>query len=449
MNRIILLSILFPVLAGVVQAREPASVDEHGVPDADSLFVRSDSLMASDSTIVGISDISDNPLYFRLFMPLTLYGSVIDEAIELPGEFFFNEDEVEPDDSELLPIENLSGKENDLERYINDVLMNIYLDRPDLVRMTEQELRTITGSFDIDTEGLANGLIQMDTNQEERISDKYEPEPVNIKPKYWKKFGKFSGKYTQSQYSDNWYKGGESNHSVLAQVTLEANYAKKQATLDNKLEMKLGYYTTEVDGTTKMKTNEDLLRLTSKYGLKAWQSWYYSVQIQGYTQFMAVYDKKVPTKLQSKFFAPAYGNVSIGMDYKPKFKNKNITLSAQLSPLSYNCRYVSVDSIATNFGIKAGHNFLKTIGSRMESNFKWKINDFSWTSKVQYFTNYESVEANIENTVDYQLNKYFSIQFFCHWRFDDSVQRKKNKEGELMGYHQYKEFLTLNFNYSW
>ena len=132
---------------------------------------------------------------------------------------------------------------------------------------------------------------------------------------------------------------------MLAQVTLEANYAKKQATLDNKLEMKLGYYTTEVDGNTKMKTNEDLLRMTTKFGLKAWQSWYYSAQIQGYTQFMAVYDNKVPTKLKSKFFAPAYGNISIGMDYKPKFKNNNITLSAQLSPLSYNCRYVSVDSI--------------------------------------------------------------------------------------------------------
>jgi hypothetical protein len=165
---------------------------------------------------------------------------------------------------------------------------------------------------------------------------------------------------------------------------------------------------------------------------------------------MAVYDKKVPTKLKSKFFAPAYGNISIGMDYKPKFKNKNITLSVQLSPLSYNCRYVSVDSIVTSYGIKEGENFMKTIGSRMESNLKWKMfTDFNWTSKLQYFTNYESVEFNIENTLDYQLSKYFSIQFFFHWRFDDSVKRKKDKDGELMGYGQFREFLTLNFNYSW
>lgn len=415
---------------------------------SDSITVQKDTVTDVSKSLVGVSDISDNPFYFRLFMPLTLYGSVIEDAVELPGEFIFEEEEDESD-SELLPIEDFAGKEEGLVRNINDVLMNIYMERPDMVRMTEQELRTITGSVNIDTESMSNGLIQQETNQGLKLPNQYEPEPVSIKPKYWKKFGKFSGKYTQSQYSDNWYKGGESNHSVLAQVTLEANYAKKQTTLDNKLEMKLGYYTTEVDGETKMKTNDDLLRMTSKFGLKAWQSWYYSAQVQGYTQFMAVYDNKVPTKLKSKFFAPAYGNISIGMDYKPSFKNKNITLSAQLSPLSYNCRYVSVDSIATNFGIKAGHNFLKTIGSRMECNFKWKIKDITWSAKAQYFTNYESVEANLENTIDYQLNKYFSLQFFCHWRFDDSVKRKTNKDGELMGYHQYKEFLTLNFNYSW
>ncbi|MBO7415403.1 MAG: DUF3078 domain-containing protein [Bacteroidaceae bacterium] len=449
MKKSFFLSLLvMSALAVSVRAQESSAVGET-LPATDSLTVRQDSILAAYNAPVSISDISDNPFYFRLFMPLTLYGSVIDDAVDLPGEFVFGEEETGRDDSDLLPIEDFSGKENELESEINNVLMNIYLERPDMVRMTEQELRTITGSVNIDTEGLANGLIQQTTNQGQKLSDKYEPEPVNIKPKYWKKFGKFSGKYTQSQYSENWYKGGESNHSVLAQVTLEANYAKNQATLDNKLEMKLGYYTTEVDGETKMKTNEDLLRFTSKYGLKAWQSWYYSAQVQGYTQFMAVYDKKVPTKLKSKFFAPAYGNISIGMDYKPKFKNNNITLSAQISPLSYNCRYVSVDSIVTSFGIKEGENFLKTIGSRVESNFKWKYKDFTWTAKAMYFTNYESVESNLENTIDYQLNKYFSLQFFCHWRFDDSVKRKTNKNGDLMGYHQYKEFLTLNFNYSW
>ena len=149
--------------------------------------------------------------------------------------------------------------------------------------------------------------------------------------------------------------------------------------------------------------------------------------------------------LKSKFFAPVYGSLSIGMDYKPKFKNKDLTLSVQLSPLSYDCRYVSEVDLATRYGIEKGKQFKYTIGSRVDANLTWKfLKDFKLTTKANYFTGFEHVEANVENTLDYQLSKYFSIQFFMHWRFDDSVKRDVD-----LGYSQLKEFLTLNFNYSW
>ncbi|MBO5812119.1 MAG: hypothetical protein J6Q97_02710, partial [Bacteroidaceae bacterium] len=80
-----------------------------------------------------------------------------------------------------------------------------------------------------------------------------------------------------------------------------------------------------------------------------------------------------------------------------------------------------------------------------DANLTWKfLKDFKLTTKANYFTGFEHVEANVENTLDYQLSKYFSIQFFMHWRFDDSVKRDVD-----LGYSQLKEFLTLNFNYSW
>ena len=277
------------------------------------------------------------------------------------------------------------------------------------------------------------------------------PGRVDSKLRYWKTFGNFQGKYTQSYYSDNWYKGGESNHSILGQINLEADYAKNQTTWDNKLELKLGYYnTSQVNGKNPFRTNEDLIRFTSKFGLKAFSHWYYSSQFQGYTQFAPVWDTKNPTKLKSKFFAPAYANVSVGLDYKPKFKKKGVTLSVLLSPFSYNCKYSAVDSIATNFGIEAGKQVKHSFGSRFDGNLKWTfLEDFTWTNKTQFYTTYESTEINFENTIDYRLSKYLSLQFFCHWRFDDSVKRKKDKDGNLMGYGQFKEFLTLNFNYAW
>ena len=393
---------------------------------------------------ITFDDISDNPLYFKLFMPLVLYGSAVSDAITPERDDMIDQDN-------LLPLEPLEeGNDHTLAKMIDEALVRIYLEHPELVRMTETELKDVPGIIPI-SEEIASGIRLKDSRAVGYAPSDKEPERVRSRLRYWKTFGNFQGKYTQSYYSDNWYKGGESNHSILGQINLEADYAKNHTTFDNKLELKLGYYnTSQVNGKSSFRTNEDLIRFTSKYGLKAFDNWYYSAQFQGYTQFAPVWDIKVPTKLKSKFMAPAYGNLSIGMDYKPKFKKKGITLSVLLSPLSYNLKYSAVDSIATTFGIDAGKQVKHSFGSRFDGNLKWTfLEDFTWTNKTQFYTTYESTEINFENTIDYRLTKYLSLQFFCHWRFDDSVKRKTDKDGNLMGYGQFREFLTLNFNYAW
>ena len=397
-----------------------------------------------DEIEITFDDISDNPLYYKLFMPLVLYGSAVSEAISPERD-----DMIEQEN--LLPLDPLeSGNDHTLSRMIDEALVRIYLEHPELVKMTEAELMNVPGIIPI-SEDMASGIRLKVTRASNYAPSDKSPERVRSKLRYWKTFGSFQGKYTQSYYSDNWYKGGESNHSILGQLNLEADYAKSQTTFDNKLELKLGYYnTSQINGKNTFRTNEDLIRFTSKFGLKAFENWYYSAQFQGYTQFAPVWDTKVSTKLKSKFMAPAYGNLSFGLDYKPKFKKKGITLSVLLSPLSYNCKYSAVDSIATTFGIDAGKRVKNSFGSRFDGNLKWTfLEDFTWTNKTQFYTTYESTEINFENTIDYRLSKYLSLQFFCHWRFDDSVKRKKDKDGKLMGYSQFKEFLTLNFNYAW
>ena len=441
---IVLLALSVTAAAG--EARDSLRLLPDSIVISDKLRARLDSLSSPfDDPELSFEDISDNPLYYRLFMPLVLYGSAVSEAITPEPDY-----KVEHDD--LLPLEPLeSTNDRTLSKMLDEALVKIYLEHPELVEMTEAELMDVPGIIPI-SEDMVSGVRIKEIHAGGRApSDDNSPERVRSKQRYWKTFGKFQGKYTQSYYSDNWYKGGESNHSILGQINLEADYAKNHTTFDNKLELKLGYYnTSQVNGKNTFRTNEDLIRFTSKYGLKAFDNWYYSAQFQGYTQFAPVWDTKVPTKLKSKFMAPAYGNVSVGLDYKPKFKKKGITLSVLLSPLSYNCKYSSVDSIATTFGIDAGKKFKSSFGSRFETNLKWTfLEDFTWTNKTQFYTTYESTEINFENTIDYRLSKYLSLQFFCHYRFDDSVQRKKDKDGNLMGYGQFKEFLTLNFNYAW
>jgi len=448
MNKCIALAAL-PILSITAFAQDLSSPFS-AVPDTvvvpGQVKARQDSIaFALDSILEDeYYDVSDNPSYFRLFMPVVLYRSALSDAIT-PQE----DREVSAQD-DLLPLEPIESEQDMmLSKMINETLLRIYMEHPELVKMTEEELMDVPGILPFSDDVVA-GVAIKERQVRGRRPDEDIPEPARVKISYWKTLGRFQGKYTQSYYSENWYKGGESNHSILGQLDFDANYAKKTTTFDNKLELKLGFHTTEIDGKKTFRTNEDLIRVTSKLGIRAWESWYFSSQFQGYTQFMPVYDTKVTTKLKSKFFAPVYGNLSIGMDFKPKLKRKNSSLSILLSPLSYNCRYVSVDSIAPNYGIEQGKKYKYTIGSRFDGNIKWTfLEDFTWTSKAQYYTNYESAEVNFENTVDYRFSRYFSLQFFCHWRFDDSVKRKKDKDGNLMGYGQFKEFLTLNFYYTW
>ncbi|MBO4500107.1 MAG: DUF3078 domain-containing protein [Bacteroidaceae bacterium] len=393
-----------------------------------------DSLVMEYAAEVGASveEISDNPLYFKLFMPLALYNEAI--------SFHPDTSDVRPYDR-LLPIYmKKSDEELSLSDNINRTLLRVYLEHPELIEMTENELMSVTGPVTLDESAGVRIVPEVGIVE---IHDAQAPDLVINKPSFWKMPGSIMLKYTQTFFSENWYKGGESNHSLLVQLVQEANYAKFNFTWDNKLEAKLGYYTTEKDNETVFKTNQDLLRITSKVGYKAAKSWYYSAQIQAYTQFMDVYDDN--SRLKSKFMAPGYGSISVGMDYKPSLKNKNVTLSAQLSPLAYDCRYVSEIELAPKFGIEEGKKFMHSVGSRIEVNWKWTFfKNLKWTGKAQFFTSYHTVQSNLENTLDLVLNKYFSVQLFIHWRYDDSVDPVV-----YYRHHQFKEFLTLNFTYNW
>lgn len=105
---------------------------------------------------ISFDDISDNPLFFRLFMPLVLYGSAVSEAITPDSE-----ESVESDN--LLPLENIDdGYDNTLSKMIDEALVRIYLEHPELVKMTEAELMNVPGIIPI-TDDMVAGISLKDT----------------------------------------------------------------------------------------------------------------------------------------------------------------------------------------------------------------------------------------------------------------------------------------------
>lgn len=281
------------------------------------------------------------------------------------------------------------------------------------------------------------------------------------KPNFWKKSGKFTTQFTQSYFSENWYKGGSNNVTLLSTLLLEANYNdQKKIQWDNKLDLRLGFVSTPSDDYHKFMTNNDKIYLFSKLGVKATKAWFYTVQLDVNSQFLPGYRTNDKT-VYSKFFAPLDVFVSIGMDFKPTLKKGSF--SAALLPLSYKMRYIGdketnifndknehIYPIHKNYAmmkdgapIDTKHDF----GSKVELNAKFEIvKNLTWRSRAYYYTTYKYAEAEWENALSFQFNKYLSTEVNALWRFDDN--RPVDKKDDKLGYFQFKEYFTFGLAYN-
>lgn len=384
-------------------------------------------LLSPDS--VAIKDSLNATQTNRMFSPIVFYHGVAHNALSLS-----------------------SNPQSKVDDVINRTLLSLYLNRPDLVSDTEGVLAKVGAPAVKGNQAAVNSInfVEEAEHGGELVKAVAEPDLapdlglVVQKPNFWAFPCEFSLQLMQNYVSDNWYKGGESNYAMIGSAILQANYNNKQKVKwDNKLEMKLSLQTSPGDNVHKVKPTEDLLRYTSKLGLQATKSWYYTVQLLAYTQFMRGY-KANDENVYSDFLSPLNVNLSLGMEYKVStFKNK-LTGTVNLSPLSYNFRYVDRLALATRYNIDEGKHTLHDFGSSMTADVRWVICEgLTWASRLYAYTTYKRVEAEWENTFTFQFNRYIATKVFLHPRFDDGVAR-----GEKHGYLQFKEYLSLGFNLS-
>lgn len=361
--------------------------------------------------------------FFRLFVPTTFYHSGANKQLSLHPQ-----------------------KGDEVTDAVDNALMYIYMRRPDLVRNDESRLRRV-GSIreDVNTEIMPHVEL---TNMVQPLPDEPDPVPIQVmvrKPKFWKFTGDGYLQFLQNYVSDNWHKGGESNYSAQAAATLELNYNDRdKVTFENKLEMKLGFQTSPSDTVHRFKTNNDLLRLTSKLGIQAHKQWYYTLQMMTYTQFargLKANDKKV----YSDFTSPIDVNVGIGMEYKVNALNKRLTGTLNFLPFSLNFRYVARESLEAKNGIRGHHHTMEDFASQFTGELKWQILDqLSWKTRLFAITTYRQSKMEWENQFQLKVTKNLSANLFVYPRFDDG-----NDPDEDMGYFQLQEWSSIGLSFSW
>ena len=137
--------------------------------------------------------------YYRLFAPMTFYHNVADKTLSLNSED--------------------AGKDV-VSDAIDQALLNIYLNRPDLVKATETELQE-SGEIIKDFEQPIVNKVELVEKVEEPVIDVPEDIPTEVmvqKPKFWTKKGDGYLQFMQNYVSENWYKGGESNYSAVGSI---------------------------------------------------------------------------------------------------------------------------------------------------------------------------------------------------------------------------------------
>jgi len=387
-----------------------------------ALRLRIDSMPPS-----GAASLSDRGVgsYYRLFVPATFYHSSI------TGRFAIDDADEQADPVAVA---------------VDSALMNLYMTRPDLVANTETRLRR-AGSIRNDVDKVVMPEVDMTDKIELLPDDEPEPMPSAVlirKPNFWAFSGDGYLQFLQNFVSGNWYKGGESNYSMVGNVTLNANYNNKsKLKLDNKLELKLGFQTSRGDTLHKFKTNNDMIRYTGKVGLQASKRWYYTLQLLAYTQFTKGL-KSNDDYVYSDFMSPFNLNVGLGMDYSVEAAKKRLKGNINIAPLSFNFRYVDRKYLASRYGIKGDHRTLEDFGSQLTADLTWTFCDqVKWKTRLYFYTTYERTEIEWENTITLAVSKYISANLFLYPRFDDSTNRD-----DKLGYLQFKEYSSLGFSYS-
>ncbi|MBO6517672.1 MAG: DUF3078 domain-containing protein [Bacteroidia bacterium] len=274
----------------------------------------------------------------------------------------------------------------------------------------------------------------------------------------WKTGGFQALNFNQGSFS-NWSLGGVNAISVTALGNAYANYKFSNWTWDNNLDLAYGLLQNKGEDIRK---NEDKIDFQSKVGRKASDKLSWASIARFESQFDKGYDfndEDENRPVISRFMAPAYLKLSLGIDYKPTDK-----LSIYISPAAGKWTFVTDDSIAAqHLYIPEEHGNANRRGefgaltSFIYQNKKIAKNIGLRTS-LELFNNYtddnrpnrRNIDVDWQVRTDIKISKYIGANLFTHLKYDHDTKIEydpENKPGVTGPRTQFKELFGLGFNY--
>ncbi len=420
----------------------------------DSLYVRKENgtlqlpLYSYDTESMQNLTFRDTIFYSPLFLPMIFTGQILPHNLSL-----YPIEEEMPETGLLIPAEKTFAPELDHLDFTRAVRRYYYSTYPDRLRYSVVNFDALPSTSDGDelvreTHNPFKELLKVETSFSLEAPG---VEGATIDRKYWVTSGQHSFQFSQNRFSENWHKGGTNNLNINSYNALRANYKRNKVKFNNLLEWRLQVFNAPDDTIRHYRIGNDMIRYYGDFGVDAFlKGWSYSMNVEAKSQLFHSYPVN-STKLRSTLLSPLYTTVGVGLKYnfnKPskKVRHRRFSLDLAISPISLSHRYVMSDSVnVTRYGIPEGEKSLLDFGTTISANFTYNITRYiDWRCRMNYFTPYSKVVAEIENTLNMALSNAFSTTMYLHMRYDDSVPADPK-----LKYWQFNQTLSFGLTYKW
>lgn len=435
------------------------------VPDENLLrFLKKDEVEISDEAMYwarmvrDASTVFDNYMTFRdtvivnpLFLPILFKGELLPKDLT-----FYKEDFWKKNDQLPFPFTpDTLFKEEELRREVENMAYKyVESNYPEYFRYSLRDLPQDKVIAKTIRKPQKPELIKVE--YEADFSDVDAPVKFIPERRYWTSHFESSIQFAQNYISPNWHKGGVSALNLTNRELFTYNYNKDKIMFTNSLEIKNNLYTAPKDTLRDYKVGDDVFRIYSNMGYKAFNKWYYTFELEFKTQMFSSYAENQNVKLAG-LLAPFSINFGLGMKYDlnktfASSKHKKVALTANIAPLSYTyIRTIDKDiDLARHFTKKDNETefpykqslFGSTVNATMTFQFSRNI---SWYSRLNYNTNYQRIQGEFENRLNMAIGRYFSTIISLNLRYDDGIAKNEDFDSYL----QINELLSFGFNYKW
>jgi len=274
--------------------------------------------------------------------------------------------------------------------------------------------------------------------------------------KYWKKGGQAALNFSQVSLT-NWIQGGENSLAINGFLNVFADYSRGKSIWTNHLDLAYG---TLKSGDIGFRKSDDKIDFASKYGYQAANKWYYSVLLNFRSQFAKGYNYPNDSVIISKFLAPAYVSLGVGMDYIPiDF------FSVSLSPATGRLIIVNDATLANAgaFGVdpakydttgkllKAGKKVKPQFGALLRITFGKDIfTNVNLKTKFELYSDYLDHPENLDVYWDVflamKINKWLAANLNTTLIYEDKTLIT-DKEGKTGPRTQFKEVFGVGLTY--